>query len=46
VTNVINVIGYNSVEEEIKNRIALSDKAYYVNRKSFKVNLISKKAKL
>jgi len=43
---VISVTGDNSVEEEIKERIALSDKAYYVNWKSFKSDLISKKAKL
>jgi hypothetical protein len=43
---VINVNGDNSVEEEIKERIILGEKAYYANRKSFKSNLISKKAKL
>jgi len=41
---VINVNGDNSVEEEIKERIVLGDKAYYANRKSFKSNLIAKKA--
>jgi hypothetical protein len=42
---VINVNEGNSVEE-IKARVVLGDEAYYANRKSFKSNLISKKAKL
>jgi len=36
----------NSTEEEIKERIALGNKAYYANHKIFKSKLVSKKAKV
>jgi len=36
----------NSIEEEIKNRITLRNKAYYTNQFLFKSNLISKKLKM
>jgi hypothetical protein len=40
------VNGNNSIEEEIKERIILGNKAFYVNRALFKSKLLSKKAKL
>jgi hypothetical protein len=36
----------NSIEEEIKERIALSTKAYYANLKFFKSRLVTKQSKL
>jgi hypothetical protein len=36
----------NSIEEEIKERIALGTKAYYANLKSFKSRLVIKQSKL
>ena len=36
----------NSVEEEIKERITLGNKAYYTNQDLFKSKLLSKKSKL
>jgi predicted DNA-binding protein YlxM (UPF0122 family) len=36
----------NSIEEEIKERIVLSTKAYYANLKFFKSNLVPKNSKL
>jgi hypothetical protein len=41
-----NVNSNNSMEEEIKKRIVLGNKAYYVNQSLFKSKLISKKVKL
>ena len=40
------VSGANSIEEEIRERIALGSKAYYSDKKIFKRELVSKKAKL
>jgi hypothetical protein len=40
------VNGNNSIEEEIKERIILGNKAYYANQALFKSKLLSKKAKL
>ena len=40
------VNGDNSTEEEIKERTALGNKAYYANQKTVKKKLVSKKAKL
>jgi hypothetical protein len=40
------VNGNDSIEEEIKERISLSNKAYYANQKLFKNKLLSKKSKL
>jgi len=40
------VSGANSIEEEIRERIALGSKAYYANKKIFKRELVSKKAEL
>jgi hypothetical protein len=40
------VSGANSIEEETVERIALDSKAYYVNKRIFKRELVSKKAKL
>ena len=37
---------YNSIEEEIKEKIALGSKASCVNQKIFKSQLVLKKAKL
>jgi hypothetical protein len=37
---------YNSVEEEIKERIALGNKAFYSNKRMFQNKLISRGAKL
>jgi hypothetical protein len=36
----------NSIEEEIKKRIVLGNKAFYANQYLFKSQLISKKTKL
>jgi len=36
----------NSIEEEIRNRITLGNKAYYVNQFLFKSRLVSKKLKM
>jgi hypothetical protein len=36
----------NSIEEEIKERIALGTKAYYGNLKFFKSRLVTKQSKL
>jgi hypothetical protein len=36
----------NSIDEEIKERIVLRNKAYYANKSLFKSKLISKKAEL
>ena len=36
----------NTIEEEIKNRIALGNKAYHANATIFKNRLISKSSKL
>jgi len=40
------VNGDNSIEEAIKERIALSNKGYYENQNSFKSKLLTKKTKL
>jgi hypothetical protein len=40
------VNGNNSMEEEIKERISLGNKAYYANQDLFKSKLLSKKSKL
>jgi hypothetical protein len=40
------VNGNNSIEEEIKERIILGNKAYYANQALFKSKLMSKNAKL
>jgi hypothetical protein len=40
------VNGNNSIEEEIKERIILGNKAYYANQALLKSKLLSKKAKL
>jgi hypothetical protein len=40
------VNGNNSIEEEIKERISLVNKAYYANQDLFKSKLLSKKSKL
>ena len=41
------VSGANSIEEEIRERIALGNKAYYANKKKiFKREIVSRKAKL
>jgi len=40
------VNGDNSIEEEIKERIALSSKDYYANQNIFKSKLLTKKTKL
>jgi hypothetical protein len=37
---------YNTIEEEIKERIALGNKAFFANKKMFQSNLISNMAKL
>jgi hypothetical protein len=42
--SIINVS--NSIEEEIKERIALGTKAYYANLKFFKSRLVTKQSKL
>jgi len=42
--SIINVS--NSIEEEIKERIALGTKAYYANLKLFKSRLVTKQSKL
>jgi hypothetical protein len=42
--SIINVS--NSIEEEIKKRIALGIKAYYANQKFFKSRLVTKHSKL
>ena len=36
----------NSIEEEVKERIALGIKAYYANQKLFKGRLVTKSSKL
>jgi len=36
----------NSIEEEVKERIALGVKAYYANKKFFKTRLVTKSSKL
>jgi hypothetical protein len=36
----------NTMEEEIKERIALGNKVYFANKKMFQSNLISKRGKL
>ena len=36
----------NTIEEEIKERIALRNKAYYANKKMFQSKIITKRAKL
>ena len=36
----------NSIEEEVKERIALGIKAYYANQKFFKSRLVTKSSKL
>ena len=42
-----NIKHYNNhVEEEVKERIALGNKAFFANKKIFQSKLISKKAKL
>jgi len=38
--------GSNSIEEEVKERIALGTKAYYANKKFFKSRLVTKSSKL
>ena len=40
------VNGNNSIEEEIKERISLGNKAYYANQDLFKSKLLTKKSKL
>jgi len=40
------VNGNNSIEEEIKGRISLGNKAFYANQDLFKSKLLSKKPKL
>jgi hypothetical protein len=40
------VNGNNSIEEEIKERISLRNKAYYANQHLFKSKLLTKKSKL
>jgi hypothetical protein len=40
------VNGNNSIEEEIKERISLGNKAYYANKDIFKSKLLTKKSKL
>jgi len=40
------VKGNNSIEEEIKGRISLRNKAFYANQDLFKSKLLSKKSKL
>jgi hypothetical protein len=40
------VNGNNSIEEEIKGRISLRNKAFYANQHLFKSKLLSKKSKL
>jgi len=40
------VNGNNSLEEEIKGRISLGNKAFYANQDLFKSKLLSKKSKL
>jgi hypothetical protein len=40
------VNGNNSIEEEIKERMFLGNKAYYANRALFKSKLLSKNSKL
>jgi hypothetical protein len=40
------VNGNNSIEEEIKGRISLGNKAFYTNQDLFKSKLLSKKSKL
>jgi hypothetical protein len=40
------VNGNNSIEEEIKGRISLGNKAFYANQDLFKSKLLSKKSKL
>jgi uncharacterized Fe-S radical SAM superfamily protein PflX len=41
-----NINASNSIEEEIKERIALGTKAYYANLKFFKSRLVTKYSKL
>ena len=36
----------NTIEEEIKERTALGNKAYYANKKMFQSKIITKRAKL
>jgi hypothetical protein len=40
------VNGNDSVEEEIKGRISLGNKAFYANKDLFKSNLLTKNSKL
>jgi len=41
-----NVNGNNSIEEEIKRRISLGNKAFYANQDLFKSKLLTKNSKL
>jgi hypothetical protein len=41
-----NVNGHNTLEEEIRERIAKGNKAFYANKTLFKSNLVSRKSKL